>query len=157
MRELIEQHGLSRVVDEIMTDTKPCIRLKLNYTLDEAIPVGASKMGGSPDVPQDFEWPMWNDLPLTFIAQIRLSDANSFDEEDLLPEKGVLYFFFEQEAFYQMPYEAMLGTIGPYKAIYLEDEQTPLVRVPHPLLKNDGFYETHEYEAGIISFEHDLS
>src|SRR5690348_4717874 len=95
MRELIEEHGLSRVADQIMADVKPCIRLKLDYMPDEAIPVGVSKMGGSPDVPEVFAWPRWNDLPLTFIAQIRLSDAKLFDVEDLFPAGGMLYFFFE--------------------------------------------------------------
>lgn len=157
MRELIEQHGLSRVADEIMTDTRTCIRLKLDYAADETIPVGTSKMGGSPDVPQGFEWPVWNDLPLTFIAQIRLSEAKPFDEENLLPEDGILYFFFDDEAYGKMRYVDMLGTTGPYKVIYLRDERTPLVRMPHPLVINDGSYEVHEYEAGIVSFERDLS
>ncbi len=157
MRELIEEQGLSRVVDQIMADSRPCIRLKLDYTPDETIPVGASKVGGSPDVPEGFMWPVWNSVPLMFIAQIRLSEAKSFDEENLLPESGLLYFFFDQEAFDYMPYEATLGTNGPYKVIYLEDERTPLARMSHPSLKKDGSYEIYEYEAAVVSFEQDLS
>src|SRR5664279_4865149 len=129
MRELIEEHGLTHIADEIMNDVKPCIRLKLDYAADETIPIGVSKMGGSPDVPADFQWPMWNDVPLTFIAQIRFSDAKPFDQEDLLPAQGLLYFFFGIDAYLDLPYEKTQGNSGPYEAFHVKDEQIPLVRI----------------------------
>jgi uncharacterized protein YwqG len=157
IRALIEQHELSRVADEIMDDTKPCMRLKLNYALDEVIPIGGSKMGGSPDVPEGFEWPLWNDVPLMFIAQIRVSDAKPFDEENLLPERGLLYFFFDQEAFGNLSYQETLEANGTYQVFYLNDEHTPLVRMSHPLVDKNSAYEIHEYQSALVRFEADLS
>ena len=48
-----------------------------------------SKWWGNPDVPQNLDVP--DDL--TFICQIRCDEIAQFDEENLLPHKGMLYFF----------------------------------------------------------------
>ena len=46
-------------------------------------------MVGNPDMPVNFEVP--DDL--TFICQIRCDEIAEFDDENLLPHKGMLYFF----------------------------------------------------------------
>ena len=48
-----------------------------------------SKWWGNPDLPVNFDVP--DDL--TFICQIRCDEIAPFDEENLLPHKGMLYFF----------------------------------------------------------------
>ena len=48
-----------------------------------------SKWWGNPDMPLNFDVP--DDL--TFICQIRCDEIASFDEDNLLPHKGMLYFF----------------------------------------------------------------
>jgi uncharacterized protein YwqG len=163
IRELIDQHGLSDRADEIMAEVRPSIHLTLRYDVDEAdIPIGASKMGGSPDVPEGFEFLMWNGQYLSFIAQIRLSDAKPYDLEGLLPERGMLYFFFE---FFQ--YTEHIQSIdgkpwGPYKVFYIPDESVPLIRMQQPVSEypyNDKYEKksavnvTETYEACPIVFE----
>lgn len=164
IRELIEQHGLSDRADEIMAEVRPSIHLTLRYDVDEAdIPIGASKMGGSPDVPEDFEFPMWNGQYLSFIAQIRLSDAKPYDLEDLLPAQGMLYFFFE---FFQfVEHYKIIGkspSQGPYRVFYLPDETLPLTRTQPPVseypyydeyCKKSDVHVTEIYEACPIVFE----
>jgi uncharacterized protein YwqG len=161
MRELIEEHGLSDRADEIMADMRPSIHLTLRYDVEEAdIPVGASKMGGSPDVPADFEWPTWNDQYLSFIAQIRLSDAKPFDLEGLLPETGILYFFYENFQFLES--NSWSQASGPYKTIYVSDETIPLQQMTHPIsvyqyvdnwFNEPWSQQTEVYTACLIEFE----
>lgn len=152
IRELIDEHGLTDRADEIMADAKPCIRLKLRTVENENdIPIGASKMGGSPDVPTNFEFPIWNETPLDFIAQFRLSHVKSLDREDLLPPKGMVYIFFDIAAYAKLYYGQKLSDIGPYKVFYLDDENTPLVRMPDPANK------PYHYVACSIEFEPQLS
>jgi len=64
----------------------------------------ASKIGGKPFLPKDFAWPYfegesyedgWGNRPLSFICQINISEITKYDKENLLPEKGMLYFFYE--------------------------------------------------------------
>lgn len=41
-----------------------------------------SKIGGLPDVPRPFEWPIGSGRPLSFLAQIDLSTATDLAEND---------------------------------------------------------------------------
>lgn len=50
-----------------------------------------SKIGGFPDIENDFVWPMADELPLTFLCQINLSEAITNDVS--LGLSGMLYFF----------------------------------------------------------------
>lgn len=155
IRELIDQHGLSDRADEIMAEVRPSIHLTLRYDVDEAdIPIGASKMGGSPDVPEGFEFPMWNGQYLSFIAQIRLSDAKPYDLEDLLPAEGMLYFFCEFGLYLDEPYGKALHS---YCVLYLNDETVSLKRMQQPiskfLLQGAHPSETLVYEACLITFQ----
>lgn len=162
--ELLEQHGLSHRADEILSQCKPSIHLTLGYGVDEAdIPIGVSKMGGSPDVPPDFVWPEWNGIPLTFIAQFRLSDVKPYDVEDLLPEQGMLYFFFEKWVYYHKIRELYKSPHGPYNILYHENETTPLAHVEHPVALSPYQVYTFDvrrvepYIACPVEFEYELT
>ena len=70
----------------------------------ESIPADASKIGGKPWLPLGFEWPLFIDddepaRPLSFLCQINLSDVKQSDRDGLLPDHGMLYFFYDCEAF----------------------------------------------------------
>jgi hypothetical protein len=51
--------------------------------------VGNSRLGGLPDVTDDFVWP----VEQSFMAQLNLSETTPLDTDKLLPDKGMLYFF----------------------------------------------------------------
>lgn len=80
-----------------------------------------SKWWGNPDMPVGFDVP--DDL--TFICQIRCEDIAEFDEENLLPHKGMLYFFAAID-YYFGNFDAYCPD-GPYwdnedvKVFYVED------------------------------------
>ena len=65
----------------------------------------ACKIGGKPFLPADFVWPTFTSKddnetrPLSFFCQLNLDELSSFDEEKLLPTKGILSFFYECESF----------------------------------------------------------
>ena len=68
------------------------------------LPVGASKLGGLPDVPAGFVWPRFQgtdhngaqyDHPLSFMAQFDLAELAAFDAAKLLPQAGHLAFFYD--------------------------------------------------------------
>ena len=80
--------------------------------------INKSKIGGKPYLPKDFVWPYYQELPLSFLAQINLEEVNSFDKDKLLPSKGMLYFFYELET-EEWGYE--LKNKGCSKVLYFED------------------------------------
>ena len=92
--QLIREHAPTRLQSQLIALLRPAIALTATRTHDAQIPLGASKFGGAPDVPSDFVWPMWNEKPLGFLAQINLEEVAAFDIENYLPKNGWLSFFF---------------------------------------------------------------
>jgi hypothetical protein len=82
----------------LMQFARPSIRMVTTSLNDESsLPLGASKIGGRPDLPPSIEWATFsiaNEIvSLPFVAQINLQDVTAYDVEQLLPSMGMLYFF----------------------------------------------------------------
>jgi uncharacterized protein YwqG len=81
-----------------------------------------SKFGGKPHLPEDFQWPHYEgesydrviaDRPLSFLAEIYLSELPDCDAKNLLPKRGVLSFFYEFEQRVSLPsYEDFFQLMG---------------------------------------------
>ncbi len=55
-----------------------------------ALPLGGTRIGGLPDLPEGTPWPALGDRSLSFVAQVRLSEVAS---NGVLPKAGLLSFF----------------------------------------------------------------
>ena len=80
--------------------------IQLKIARKETYKLGATRFGGKPDVPPDFVWPNYEgesydhvvkDRPLTFLAQFNCAELAQFDKEHLLPDHGLLSFFYETD------------------------------------------------------------
>ncbi len=91
--------GLSRVADELVRLVRPSIRIETTRCDEDAIPLGVSKFGGLPHVPEDFMWPRWKDEPLAFVGQINLSTIARNPTAAMLPSTGLLSFFYNRAPF----------------------------------------------------------
>ncbi len=130
LSQLLDEHGFGDHKQQILEQCQPAIHIVPTRVEDEStIPIGASKLGGSPDLPEGFEWFQWEDKPLIFIGQFRLSEVAPFDTQDLLPKSGLLYFFYSEEwEIFGDP-----ESWGGWEVLYYEDENLPLKRYPHPV------------------------
>ncbi|RYG75476.1 DUF1963 domain-containing protein [bacterium] len=115
--ELIDQHAPDSLKPLLKQCVRPAIALRIEKIDDAEIPTGASKFGGSPDVPADFEWPTWQDKPLGLLAQINLQEMAPFDVEGLLPRHGILLFFYEMEEMFVPDDEAQ----GTWRVLWIEN------------------------------------
>ncbi|HEX3053605.1 MAG TPA: DUF1963 domain-containing protein, partial [Aggregatilineaceae bacterium] len=120
LRSGIRAFKLERLEADIMRLARPAIDMIHTRVAEAVLPLGASKFGGSPDLPPGFQWPH----PLSFMGQFKLSELARHDPAGLLPTQGLLYFFYEASA--------ALWTQDPggWKLVYVADEHTPLVRTP---------------------------
>jgi len=66
--------------------------ITVESALDRSLNV-VSRLGGVPDMPPDAPWPHRDGWPMTFLAQVDLSEAHRFDDDSLLPPVGLLQFF----------------------------------------------------------------
>ena len=84
---------LTKILSEVKKDE---ITIFTEPNEDNEI-LNKSKIGGKPYLPKDFVWPYYQELPLSFLAQINLEEVKALDKDNLLPDRGMLYFFYELE------------------------------------------------------------
>ena len=120
--------GLSRRVKDIDVLAQPSIRLFTTPVEESSLQVGVSKLGGLPDLPAGTQWPEWNGLPQSFIAQIHLDDLHSYDVQSVLPQHGMLWFFYDAQ---QQTFGASPGDAGGWRVLFKEHPRA-LKRTPAP-------------------------
>nr|WP_240946416.1 DUF1963 domain-containing protein [Pseudomaricurvus alkylphenolicus] len=102
-----------------------------------APPLGVSRLGGWPDLPDGTAWPTWEGRPMGFIGQINLSELASVQPDIRLPTGGIVLFFlgcseetFSSEHLDKETYllDILLGSRPEHKdgwqAIYADPETT---------------------------------
>jgi len=72
---------------------RPALTFKSTKAADAKLPVGASKLGGGPDMPPGAEWPVLGGDPLAFLAQFNLADLHASLVCRELPSSGLLSIF----------------------------------------------------------------
>jgi uncharacterized protein YwqG len=125
--------------------------LKINYKLNEVPGTGCSKFGGYPDLPRNLNSPVdKKGIPYLLLAQINLSEIQSYNLAYPIPEKGILYFFAQAE----YPYA--------YEVLYSDGSKPLMERRPLPkaaekkpfwsfLFKRRNYFKA--YPTSTISFE----
>jgi len=84
-------------VEYIESLLRPAI--SIDHIKKQKAEVGQSKIGGKPDLPKIYNWPVFEDddeerkTPLTFIAQFNIGEFKHLDYLNLLPDSGILYLF----------------------------------------------------------------
>jgi len=89
--------GLARVASELVDSAAECITIRTERRSEDEIPVGVSRFGGHPDLPDQFQWPHWKDRPLSFLCQINFSTLVKNPVAECLPAEGLLAFFYDPE------------------------------------------------------------
>ena len=152
---LIQEVGLGHIEDKLMQAARPSLRLHLHPVDEDTIPIGGTKFGGLPDLPLDFEWPVWQGYPESdrpryppgefryedgaqeFLLQLRLEDLAAYNLGGALPASGMLYFFCAT-------WKAALGYAEEdrdcWKVFYYNGDLSKLARrlPPSPGSRQDG-------------------
>jgi len=115
-----------RLVEALILDS---IRIEATAAEEPGLPLGASKIGGLPDLPTGVPWPEWRNGPLSFIAQLRLEDLAPFDSAKVLPQRGILYFFYDRE---QGVWGFDPDDHGGWRILFHEGAASGLKRTPTP-------------------------
>jgi uncharacterized protein YwqG len=125
-RKLLQAEGLGCHVDALAKHTRTAVRLVTRPC--EQVSLGQSRIGGTPDLPGDFEWPTYRGKPLAFVAQLDLAEIRRVLPDGPLPPDGSLWFFFDadQDAAGYSPKHAG-GSAAVFRAA-----GTKLVRTPAP-------------------------
>ena len=115
LRDMFSAAGLGRIAPALEPLLAGSLRLKSKAADEQRLAVGASKLGGLPDLPAGAAWPMWQGVPLGFIAQVQLGELHAYPVAKALPDSGWLFFFYDgrQQAFGDKPDDR-----GAWQVIY---------------------------------------
>ncbi|XVJ71477.1 MAG: DUF1963 domain-containing protein [Rhizobacter sp.] len=100
LRAYIREADLAAVEDLILAHAAPMVSMSLPQEYEREMPVpidqfpiGSSRFGGPPDLPEGFVWPHFAvDNPLHFHSQIDLASVPAIPNSPL-PQTGMLYVF----------------------------------------------------------------
>ena len=156
IREAMTQRGLADYYEQLAPFARNLIRITPEACDDGDIPVGASKFGGCPDLPAGVEWFGYgvDDCYLDFVAQINFAQTAPFDTAHKLPERGMLYFFYDGAFDSRYPYFNS-GKWVNWKLYFYDGDLSALSRREPPA----GFGEFENgrlYGAARMYFEADL-
>jgi uncharacterized protein YwqG len=144
-----EAAGLSRLLKDIDFLAKNSIRLYTKLAGEYDISIGASRIGGIPDVPPDFKWPERHEVPQSFIAQLNLEEVHPYDAHGVLPSRGMLWFFYDAK---QETYGADPADRGGWSVVYRKD-YSGLQRIAAP----QKLPVESQFEACTVSFASEVT
>ncbi|MCK4342070.1 MAG: DUF1963 domain-containing protein [Phycisphaerae bacterium] len=133
----IQDLGLGRWATELEGLIRPSMRIRTRRVALKSLPLGASRIGGQPDLPSDWQWPTWNGRALDFLAQIRLADVASLDDEHLLPATGWLYIFYDVKKAEQLSEEEVGFNPSCWSVLHYAGDEHLLVRIRPPFKRKD--------------------
>jgi uncharacterized protein (TIGR02996 family) len=123
--EGVSHVGSPSIKEPLLRLARPALRLTEHVFSDAEIPVGATKVGGKPDLPADFRWPTGNDCRAGygrgaagyaqlagFLGQISFGEIAGTQATRGLPQQGVLTFFSFQDMAHRLP-EALGRSSSP--------------------------------------------
>ncbi len=132
------------------------IKIKFNKKTFDLEP-GVSKLFGEPDVTdaENFEIPTYDcygdDFDMTFMCQINCAELAPFDDDSMLPDHGMLYFFYNMA---EMPATPNIldaasviydEAVGELEKLELCDEEGEDISLPE--LKLDFTHESNDVHA----------
>jgi uncharacterized protein DUF1963 len=130
--ELADEAGLGARADDVRRLAR--VGVRLTAWLGAPGDAGRSRLGGAPDVPPGFAWPVWNGRALAFLGQVDLADVAAVEPATGLPPEGLLLFFFDLDERPSGLAPAHRGSCrvvhvaGPAEALEPDESRPPALR-----------------------------
>lgn len=145
-RERLAADGLGRYVEALEPFVRPEIRIRTRTAV--ASRLGQSRLGGQPDLPADLPWPRYEEIPLSFLAQVDLAELPDGPAREMLPRDGHLWFFYARS----QPWGFRVEHAGGARVFHRPTGAVLAATAPPPDLPEDGAFEVVP-----MSFENGLS
>jgi len=129
IQKLVESLSRSKIAhcaERLAELARPTIFVKIQ---EEGSPVKTfSAFGGDPEMPPDLEWPSDDSgQVLSFLAQFEMSEIHAFDQQNLMPLDGRLWFFYECN---EQPWGFDPKHKSGWRVIYHQTANDCVVRIP---------------------------
>lgn len=141
--QLLRKHDLYHKKSEIISSLKNSIHLKKVAVDEDDLNIGSSKLGGHPDMPDGMGFPRYEKGYLWFIGQFNLAEAKAYDKDNLLPDRGILYLFYDA---YEQPWGFEDEDQGCYKVLFFDGDMSELKRRAYPV-QNEDYYPLDAFKV----------
>jgi hypothetical protein len=145
---LLRETGFSHLAPQLVPLMRPAIHLIATPVELEALPVGASRLGGPADLPEDMEWPRWERGPLALLAQLRLSEVAAHDLPGALPDSGTLWVFYDAV---EQPWGMGPEDTEAWRVIFSEDEDGFVRVLPPEGMDEWARFAPHSVEMATVA------
>ena len=114
-------------MQELLRDFRSKYEKNAIWLRESAHAAGVTRFGGNPLLPPDFEWPEYTGKdfrgqvktnPLSFLFQVDCAEIHALDKDGLLPDHGILSFFYELDL---MQWDYDPSHDGCARVYYFED------------------------------------
>jgi hypothetical protein len=134
LREAVATRELTSYDEAILAAARPAIHLEYAEDTGPDEPLGTSRLGGDPDLPEDVPWPAHDGRRLTFMAQLAMSDLG-VPEGWPLPREGTLSIFKgDDEDRFEVPHRVLYLPPGTALVRRSTPEEPPPSDEGHPRL-----------------------
>jgi uncharacterized protein YwqG len=155
IRDLIHSNDLSRHAESIQGFMKNAINLQpILPAKGEPVGIGRSKFGGLPDLPPTMDWPMWKGQPLSLIGQFNMAEVAPLDSDKILPQAGLLYFFYEAN---EQTWGFDPAERGAWRTLYFDGTESQLSRKTKPPFQYSGSVPESDFNECSITFSKGVS
>jgi uncharacterized protein YwqG len=148
--QAVEEAGLKAYLPQIKKMAEQSIRLTSRPLHGGVSALGASRLGGQPDLAPGISWPVFKSTPMSFVAQVHLADASPYDPTDLLPKQGMLSFFYDSK---RQVYGNRPDDRGGWIVLFTPGELRELQRIPFP----ENLPEAARYQPAALDFSSEIT
>ena len=121
LHERLAEAGLGRLEAIVSGLSETSIGFWLTAVPEDPGNPPRSKLGGNPDLPGRFEWPVSGGRPIDFLLQLNLTELRGMEMARLLPRSGLLTFFYDLEA---QPWGFELSDRSRFKVVHFSEMST---------------------------------
>lgn len=116
--------------DEKLVESLIQQAIQIEEGSNESLRIGVSKIGGTPDLPENIEWPKYNNKSMLFFAQLNFQQLSGYHSSELLPKSGMIYFF----SYFDEPENeySFLKQKNEYNVLFSDVEESKLRFTPFP-------------------------
>jgi len=155
IRNAILRHGLAAQAIEILKFIKPAVRIRATkFMFGKVLAPNDSMFAGPVHLAPGQQWPMSEGRAMRRLVQIRLSDVAPHEPEGLLPRRGLLTFWLDEQA---SPWGAEPNDRGKFCVLFSPSESVTPEPARRPAQYGDWEAgELEPYAKCALSFDRTL-
>ncbi len=141
----------AKIIMKLNAIGRESVRIMAEPFDENMIEIGRSRLGGKPDLPDDFHWPQWKGRSISFIAQINLCEIEKYKISNYLPVSGLLYFFYDVADQTIWGYDP--DDKGSFEVVFADVNQDRLRRWDFP----EDLPEESRFDSGLVKFSKEMT